>query len=472
MARRRQNTRTVVASERLASEVEELMTLARERGRASRRERRADPSPESPSLSVVWQRDRSSTQEILGDELRQLLEDEVVPAYPDDASFVESEFHREVIKKVLVGLHAATLRKVAQCQQLDKRGSVEQLAERIARAYRYDDADIARLILENEEEPQPDRGHVSRLFPMAREINVNSALEHINTVMGRVVRTGVARWLEIDEVLEAEAGEAATITARLRTYKAFVSDLGEEPTLGSSATEADVSIVLENGRRNLIVRGADASVSRIATRGIAGVIEMPLASGLSFGRALSGHLATFDERTVVLLDLVYSRLDRLGITDRNLTIARFVTEKGDQPSTTSPDGAGEHSLKAVRFEGHHLLDSPQACQLIALSGRGLVDISLWVVVPPLADVGGETPWFPVRFSLERDHIGVVTGFSQWNPERSLRLHEMLVEEVEAAISTGPADPEALEELAARIYRTARSGEPGSGTLRSKPRTDA
>jgi hypothetical protein len=455
----------------LASDVEELITLARERGSASRRERRGDTSHESP-YRERREPDRSSTQEILGDELRELLEDEVVPAYPDDPGFVESEFHREVVKKALVGLHAATLREVAESQLLDKRGSVEQVAERIARAYQYDDAEIARLILENEEEPEPDRGHVSRLFPTARAVDLSSAVERIKAVMGRLVRTGVARWLEIDEVLKAETGNQAQINARLRTYKAFVSDLGDEPTLGSSPTETDVSIVLANGQPNLLAQGADANASRIATRGIAAVIEMPLASGLSLGRPLSGHLATFDERTVVLLDLVYSRLDRLGIAERNLTVARFVTEKDDDASTTRPEEAGEPSLKAVRFEGHHLLDSPQACQLVALGGRGLVDISLWVAAPLLADDGGETPWFPIRFTLERDHVGVVTGFGRWNPERSLRLHEMLIGEVEAAMSSGPDDPEALEELAERIYGTARSGKPASGTLRSTPPADA
>jgi hypothetical protein len=458
MAGSRKSRRAIVNSERFAAEVEELMTIARERGQVSRRQRRREAPHDRGDRAT-------GTQDVLRDELRRLLEDEVVPAYPEDASFVESEFHREVVKKALVGLHAETLRRVAEKHLIDKRGSTEDVAARIASAYRYDDRQIAQLILDNEDEPEPDRGHVSRVFPMAHAVDVAGALPRIKRVAGRLVRTGVARWLEVDEFSASDDLMKAAINARLRTYRAFVDDLGEEPTLGSSPTEKEVTLVLEDGKQSIVATGADANVSRTATRGLAAVIKTPFAAGLPLsGRPRSGNLATFDDRTVALLDLVYSRLDRIGVTDRNLTVARFLTEKGDEAGTARPEEAGEHSLKAVRFEGHHLFDSPQACQLIA-SGRGLIDISLWVAAPELAADGGETPWFPVRCTIERDHVGVVTGFGRHRAERSLVLHRMLLEQLEAAISTGPVDLEELEELSTRIRRVAKSGRPGSGTLR-------
>lgn len=457
MARRGTSRKTVVASERLESEVNELMALARERGRASRRERWSE------EVEQHHERD-PATQEILNDELRQLLEDEVVPAYPDTVEVLRDEIHREVAKKALVGLHVATLKRVAEDHLIDKRGTAEDIAGRIARRYGYDETQIAQLILDNEDEPKPERGHVSRLFPMGQDVSVAKAIDRLRPVVGRLIRTGVARWFEVDELSEDGDGEHAMVEGRLRTYKAFVDELGERPTLGSSPTEKAVAVVLVNGRATLMANGADATVSRIATRGVASVTELPFATGMPLGRPNTGRLGTFDERTVMLLDLVYSRLDDIGITDRNLTVARFVTEKGDQQEVR-PEEAGEHSLKAVRFEGHHLLDSPQACQLIALHGRGLVDISLWVAASQLADDGDHAPWFPMRFTLERDHIAVLTGFGRHQHELSLRLHRQLTEQAERALSDGPLDAQGLEELGERIYEIARTGAPGSGTLR-------
>jgi hypothetical protein len=58
----------------------------------------------------------------------------------------------------------------------------------------------------------------------------------------------------------------------------------------------------------------------------------------------------------------------------------------------------------------------------------------------------------------------MTGFGRHKPEKSGQLHRRLMEQAEAAISKGPLDVEALNDLAERISVVAMSGEPGSGTL--------
>lgn len=460
MSGRQRLRRQIVRSEEFALEVMELMTLARDRGEALRREREEqqveDPASPRPKRTRL-------TAEYLGDELRQLLEDEYVPAYTEDEEFVQSEFHREVVKKALIGLRAETLRKVAEEHSLDKRGAAEDVAERIARAYRYDDAEIARLILDNVEEPTAEAGHESRVFPLVRNLNINGAEARLQQVDRRLVRTGVARWLSVDHV-ERIDDQSLGVEGRLRSYKAFVDELGDAPTLRSSPDEKDVRVILRDCEPRMTTEEASVNVSRVCARAVSDVIDVPLTAGLPIGRAHSGHLATMDDRTVLLLDLVHSRLTEVGIADRNLTVARFVTEKADRLASTAPDEAQEHSLKAVRFEGNHLLDSPQACQLISLQGRGLVDISLWIAAPDLAEDGGLVPWFPVRFTVERDHVGVLTGFGRHRPERSAQLHRRLVEQVEAALEHGLLDEGQLNEFAEQISRVAVSGEPGSGLL--------
>jgi hypothetical protein len=263
---------------------------------------------------------------------------------------------------------------------------------------------------------------------------------------------------------EDEAATEIAVDVTLRSYKAFVDEIGEEPNLGSTPSSRDASVVLRDGHDLLITEDADPNTARTVARGVAGVINATFAEGLALSTPTRGRLAGFDPRTVLLLDLIYSRLDVVGVGERNLTIARFVTDKGDE-HVVSPEEAGEHSLKAVRLEGHHLLDSNQACELIAKRGRGLVDMSLWVAVPKLMIDGGTVPWFPMRFTVERDHLAILTGFGRHSHEHSLGLHQDVVKQAEAALVDGPADVAELENLAVKIAAVAESGEVGAGTLR-------
>lgn len=443
--------KAVISSEEFATELDELLARAREGGAELRQRRLGDEQDD------VRPRDQV-TKDLLSDRLRELLEDEVVPAH-ELTGLLLGEFEREIQKKALVGLRMETLKKLARNQLLDERGGSEDLAQRIARAYHYDDAEIARLILDNIEEPTAETGHESRIFPLQEPVDVSTAEAYLRLIEKRMVRTGVARWLEID-ALDATSARI-DLVGQLRTYRAFINEQGDEPQLGSVPDAKSVKLRLEDGQQVLVAEDANVNVSRIAARGVAAVIKNEFPEDLPIIRALSGSVATFDERTAVLLDLIYGRLARIGITQQNLTVARFVTEKADKLAQADPEEAQEHGLKAVRFEGNHVLDSPQACQFIAVQQRGLVDVSLRVAVPSLGGSHGDVPWFPIRLTLERDHIGVMTGYGRHRPEKSGILHEQLMEQAQLAISDGPLDLDALNELGERIAEVARSGEPGS-----------
>ena len=128
----------------------------------------------------------------------------------------------------------------------------------------------------------------------------------------------------------------------------------------------------------------------------------------------------FDERTLLLLDLIALTScrwsgDRANVDDR----AICNREAGGRSGRESPDDQSMgYSLKAVRFEGTNVLRSPQACQFIARQPAVWWRSSLRVAADALAQPDSEAPWFPLRLTVERDHISVMTGFGTHAPARS------------------------------------------------------
>lgn len=435
----------VVPIEDLVAEVDDLLRLADERAHEARRARYGDPT-DQPDISY---RAAETTPDITGplrDRLLASLSAEVIPAMQAEpgGQIAEWELDREVAKKALVGIKISTLRRVAAEMRVDKRGRADQIAERLARAFRYDAEQIARVVLENEEEPTPERGHGERIFPLTEPVDLATCVERLTVLKGRFVRVAVARWFVFGAKPVVAEG-TLRFAGTLHTYAAWVTGDPEHPTLGSAPTEQLVEFELTEGSRALRVLRGSAPAVRAAARALAAV-GIRLLGRLPTGRgALPGRAATLDPRTALMLDLLYSRLPHAGARKPNLTVARF--------RLSDEDGADEDerpSLRAVRFEGQHLLDSVTACRLIAREARALVDASLLVSV---GEGDGEAR-FPIRLGFERDHTVVLTGFGRLRSEASAGLHAALVEQVEDAVESGVADPARLETLAERIERRA------------------
>jgi hypothetical protein len=440
----------VVPAEDLAAEIEELMNVAVEHGRQIRSRR---PAHRRAGPVRVMRADKADIRSLLTEELRSALEDEVVPAVVADEqqTIVDSELKRELMKKALVGLRAETLRRIAQGASLDKRGRSEDIAERIARAYRFDESAIAQLVLDNAPEPQPERGHSSRLFALAQGPRADGAMARLDAVLGRYIRVGVARWFVFESCTERSVSRI-DVTGRLLAYRAFVDESAEEPTLGSSTVDSPVTIRIAPGSPIVHVIGGDATAARASIRALSDVLEIPISAGLPIGRRYEGRMAVVDPRTVLLLDLLNSRLPQAGIVQRNLTVARFQTSEDDPHAL--PEDASRPTLKAVRFEGDFLLDSIQACQLIALQDRPLVDASLWGAV----DENNEQLWYPIRFSVERDHLMVLTGFGRQSHEVTWMVHGRLVQQAQRAMLDGALDADQLNALLDRMHEFALAGE--------------
>jgi hypothetical protein len=453
MADPEKKTPRVVPAEELANEVASLLDLARERGLQAR-----EAQPPSRKRRVFTSSPKKADiADVLGEDLRQILESEVVTAVAEgDASgMFEHEVEREIQKKALVGLRIQTLRRLADSMGLDRRGRVEDLAERLARAYRYDEHAIAELISENLDEPEPDRRFSERIFPLYKVPDIEAVRERASWAVGRYIRVGVARWISFEELEQDDAG-MLSIYGALHSYRAYVTTEDDDVSLGSSPSSTPVKLALRSDESTISIENASASVARAALKALEAVSDIRSLGGIPGlgGNGLMGVLGTFDRQTVFLLDLIYNRVPRAGGRKLNLTAAKFRMSREDQYDQDDSDD-DRPSLKSVRFEGRHLLDSIPACELIAQEGRALVDISL--TVGQALGSSDEEARFPCRFTLDRDHVAVMTGFGRV-PALAISLHSALVDVAEREIDEGVLDVDRLEELAQRIAQLSREGE--------------
>jgi hypothetical protein len=438
----------VVRAEDLSAEVDELMRWAAERGREARKHA---PTRGKRAPVFTTHPDKADISQLLRADIQSALEDEVVPAVKNQPAkgILDWELERELAKKALVGLKLHTLKKLAEEMRLDKRGRAEEVAERIARAYKFDEEAIARLVLEHEDEPEPERGHSDRLFPTKDSIDLDSAEKWVQIVAERYIRVGIARWFVFEDYWRDNG--TLTVQGTLRTYAAAVERRAEEPHLAGIPTEKSVELVIRDGSRIIAARDGSAAVSRAGARALASVTRVGTLGYVPVKAPADERLASLDSHTLLMLEMIHNRLPRLAVTNPNLTVARFRLSDEEKGETEED----RPSLKAVRFEGQHLLDSVQACQLIAREHRALVDLSLFVS----RQVGEGLARLPVRIATERDHVLVVTGWGRLIPEESGPLHAELVGMTEQVLETGISDPQRLATLVARIAARASSNRP-------------
>jgi hypothetical protein len=393
---------------------------------------------------------------LLETSLREALEDEIVPAVElQESRILPHEFEQEVIKKALVALRAETLRKLARHQKLAAAGSLEELATRIGQTYRWNRSEIARLILENEPEPSAERAHSERLFPLGEAPDLAYVADRLDYVLGRYIRTGIARWF-VFEHLDADGAEVV-LRGTLRAFRADVTnEEGTPSVVAVPRIDHSVEIVVDRSS-TLRVRRANSFEASAAAKAFALATKVhPLGYvPVSTAGISGGPAAAFAPGSLFMLDLLTARFGRAGLHDRNLTIARFRMDRREE-GPGDDDAFARPRLNAVRFEGTHLLDSAPACKLLADEGRALVDASLTVMSPPRPD--GESARFPVRVGIENDHIFVLTGFGV-APEISFAVHEAVVEAAREEIEVGLADAEALAALAVRVQERAHTTVP-------------
>lgn len=440
------NQRVVVHTEEITAAVDRAAQLAQ---RWAEEIRRANPERE-----YVLEADKPDVTAALGDVLRAALEDEVVPAteVASESEIVAWELDRELIKKALIGLKRDELRTIAASHNLDVRGNAEHLASVIARAYAWDEEAIARLVLEHEPEPSPERGHVSRLIPIAAPPDVGDLARRLEYVRGRYVRVAVARWFVFESI--RVQGESVDLVGRVRAYQASVDERVEAPQLARSHREDQVRIRINGTSAVVQVDGASATTANSVMRALHATTELTPVNAVPLRQPiLEGVAASFAGESLFLLDVLFNRLATAGLSEPNLTVARFRLR--DTPDDIEDDDATRRPrLKAVRFEGDHLLDSVTACRLLAREARPLVDVSLRAAADE-----DPTARYPIRIAIERGHVLLMTGYGTRKPELSASVHAALRHELISEIEQGIAKPQQLARLANRIMERSRAEQP-------------
>jgi hypothetical protein len=324
------------------------------------------------------------------------------------------------------------------------------LATRIAAQYGWNEQEIARLILESAEEPEPERAYSERLFSLVEVPDLNYVAERLSYVLGRYIRIGVARWFVFEELFADD--DRVELIGTTRAYGADVMNDESVPrVVPVPRSDRRVRAVLQSGEALLSVRGAttpEATAAATALEIATGIERKGYISthheGSGFGVALA-----FAPQSLFMLDLLTARFVQARLMERNLTVAKFhVADSKNEEGETRPQ------LRAVRFEGSHLLDSPPACKLLA-DGRALVDMALTVQLPPRPD--GESGRVPVRVAIEGDHVLVMTGLGL-TPSLAYDVHNTVVYETVSEIRDGVLDPGGLEDYAERIHARAQATE--------------
>lgn len=431
--------RRAILDEELDDHIAELMHYATEAGQSLARAAGVQGSPSSSP----------GVQHQLEAQLRATLEDEIVPLHEIQLGGIDQgEVDREIVKKALVGLKMATLKKIARDKGAPVSGTLEALATRIAALYEWDQREVARLILANEDEPSIERGLVSRLFPLESRYDVSEAQDRLKAVIGRYIRIGVARWFLFQDMHDLK-DRGVEVQGTFKTYQATVDDVQEVAALSALPQDATVGIILN-----------ESAVLQVNDSSVAPAKAAMLAFGIIAGTSSKGYLPladadappvgnTLHASSAFLLDIIHNRLAKTDLQDVNLTVARFRLRTGEQVMSVSER---RPELKAVRFEGEHLLDSVTACRLLAIEGRALVEVAFQA---SLRDENNTVRGrFPVRITAEKDHVAIQTGLGSGEHELSRHVHRSVIQCVSAALEFGAEDDKRIESLFQRMKNRA------------------
>jgi hypothetical protein len=388
-------------------------------------------------------------------DLRATLADEVVVSRPAEGDGVisEREEHREIAKRALAHIKLPQLRLMASDMGLARGGNLEEVLDRIVNEVKADEEAIARLVIEYETEPPPERRFLTRLFPLTTGVDdLAPTSARLRGYISRYFRVGIARWTVVDDV----QGSAARLRL-LSTYRYFTADAAREAeedySLRASRHSAQTELRVHAGRPFAQVDAPSVTAGRAAVTTLDHATSLePATGGLSFSaRPSGGPLFGWDPRTVFLIDLLSSRFRSDAIEVLNLTTAGF---ERSESATATEESANRPAVRAVRLQGQHLLDSRPASDLI-VRGQGLVELSLtlrWTEPDPAVTV-------PVTIRIERDNVAVTTGFGTNSPNVARHVHRLLVDAVECAYESPQHDSPQVQQLAREMSELAASPSP-------------
>ncbi len=434
----------IVKTEDALREITELAETVARRGRASGEETLAQQN-----LVRRLERRPELTETFIAEAMR-ALEDEVDLAEPvsDEPHQIDpAEVDREVAKKALARLKLPQLRRIAEATSLDPRGKEEDVIERIVRAYDVDASEIARLVLTNEE-AREERGVTDRLFPIFNEgIDLESAESQLRMFVQRYLRTGIARWFVFQDVERHD--DFLFLNGVFRTYRVEPKGEAEDFSLDATESALGVRVRVNAVGRFLEARSRGTTEARSGVTAVSKTLGLRLWEGLPIEtRPREGNLLRWDHRSVFVVSFLQDQLAREPLSIFNLTSAQF--ETGDSAAVDE----NRPSVRSVKFEGTHLLSSKPACELL-VEGRALVGISALLRFAPNPE---EAFLVPVRVTLDRDHVTVLTGFASNRSQVARDVQGLIVNRLKAALGKPLENESGLERLAEKIVSRARDAD--------------
>ncbi len=228
------------------------------------------------------------------------------------------------------------------------------------------------------------------------------------------------------------AGSVLRVDGALQSYKAKVDPTADDKLateLDFAACELEVrsgsTTVLIHKARTYSTARSMLAAFRVAT--LADVRDYVPNTGAD-AAVSPRHL---HPSTLFLLDILTHRMRGPLFRMRNPILARFrLGARAASQVDSSP--SRKPSLRAVRFEGDNLLDSPAACGLMWTEGRPLVDVTVSVAATESEADSSIRARVPVRLALEGGGVLVETGLSD-DATVASEVHQAVVAHVEAAI---------------------------------------
>lgn len=398
-------------AERIRAEQDKRVSATRKPGRVR------TTSPSKPDVT-----------DLLREDLRSALERGAVvaPHVGDDGEIDPSEFEREIMKRALIRLKVSDLREEARDAGIDWRGKEEELADRLARAFKFDEQAIAELVLRYEDQygEKPPRGLSDRVYSVSGASSNLAAMSlALRSMRGRYVRVGVARWFVFESV--EFRGEALAVTGRFRSFQAEATEEDNDFSITPREVSALATAVFEPGDDLVRVRSKGTREAVAALAAIERVTSIGRNPAMPVRFDVPPSLMSWDRGTLFLLDLVAHAFNDEPLFVRNLTSAHFETNE-----TEIIEGEAQPRIRSVTFSGDWVGDSPQVCQLL-VERRRLVAVSLLMKFEPNQN---ETYFFPMRVGFGRDHIEVSTGFGKERQAHALAAHRVVLDRAESGLA--------------------------------------
>ncbi len=437
----------LVPAEEIEAQIQELVREAEQVGRRAE----AEAMRKGAERLQLPNKPDSANRLVL--ELRRLVEDEVVVARPSigEAAIEPNERDREIAKRALMHIKLPQLRQIAGSLSGRSGGKLEEVLETIVRGYHSDQEAIARLVVEYETEPPPERRFATRVFHVTypEEAQLEQVASRAEHFAGRYMRTGVAKWFVIESV---DWGRSRlSMHGTFRAFEATAAKEDDSYRLVSNAANATASLRMVGGQSAVEVDARGTRESRAIMAAFA------RATGLTWFDfqilPVGGTMAAvgWDQRSAFLVAL-NANFRTEAIEVFNLTTAGF---QSAEASRAEDDDETRPAVRAVKLDGRHLLDSRQACELLA-DGQGLVELGMLVRFRTSAQ---EDFLLPVTIRLERDHTTITTGFGTVHPSISRQAHMLIVDGVRQSFRQGLPHVEDFDRLVRHIQAKAK-GELG------------